>query len=632
MSAYLENQLRDLDPLPTHNMGKVGDWSLDQAPELGVEVWSIIAQKTGLFDTYNQFSKRFNSNPERPIRPEEDDPRFDPAGEAYEKPIDKIVAKKVRYERAYNTYLNEVQNYNTEKTNAHKIRSGYDHSFTGYLGYCRTQVSELEKEASFPFTTDEMAAFAKKKRSLPIAEPVAQLGSFIVGNHGSGKSEIIKHRVWHYLTKERPTETIVVIDPHGELAYEIARMKPNLDNDRLVLFDPFLMDPFVPCMSILNTANKSEDNLKSESEAYGSALEMISGGEMSENMTALCERASHIILERDEFNILDLMKLVNVGPPKRGQPERPYPPVYRYAAEKSCNFIIRDFFKDNFLYGNFSQAKNGLYERITRVVTSPVVQRMLLNPPSLDFGKLIDQRKVIIISLPMSRLGDHVTKMLGQMIVAQIQLAVLKRDPAKLKRYPQVHLMMDEAHHFVSPETAKQINELRKFGLALTLATQYVDQFPSSILEAVRGLGVQIAGLCVGKNLTEMNTTFGLKKSGRLKEGEVDEASLLSNLSVGNFFFKVRGTAEVPSVKARQFSTDTSLLFNKPKWQKHNAANFMTDEEWERCKQDQIAKYYRRVDPKGPIETLGEPDTTYTKTRSEIDQEFRKLEPVSGFD
>ena len=93
----------------------------------------------------------------------------------------------------------------------------------------------------------------------------------------------------------------------------------------------------------------------------------------------------------------------------------------------------------------------------------------------------------------------------GQLIMAQIVLAILKRDLRRITDYPPVHVFIDEAQHLVSFETARQINELRKFGFSLNLATQYVDQFPSKILEAVKGLGVQIAGYCEGRNLEAMN-------------------------------------------------------------------------------------------------------------------------------
>jgi len=624
--------LTDVDPKPPLQSSIIGEWSLDQAPELACEALTRVAAQIDKIDTYRQFLSRPNQRLDKPVAPDPDDSQFDPPGELYPSHLHKEVAKVVRYNQAQDAYQKTVSEYQTQAANAAEIRSNYDHSIQGYLGYCHAQISKLAQASDSPQMEEEFQFFFKQKRKLPFAESAARLGTFIVGNHGSGKSEIIKQRIWHYLNKSKPNETLIVIDPHGELAAEVARMKPNLTNDRLVLIDPFLSQAAMPCMSVFNTNDKSDQNIQAQSEAYGAALEMIAGEEMSPNMTALCERAAHIILENDDFNIMDLMNLVDFAPPKRGQPQKPNPKAYDYAVERSINPVIRNFFQNNFLYGNFAQAKNGLSERITRVITSPIAQKILLNKPTVDVQKLVEQRKLIVVSLPMAKLGDQVTRMLGQMIVAQVQLAVLKRDLNKIDRYPQVHLFMDEAHHFVSQHTAKQIDELRKFKLSLTVATQYIDKFPKTILESVKGLGVQIAGFCAGNNLTEMNKVFNLRKSLSSKNNEPDPSRVLNQLSVGNFYFKVRGTKDVPNLRTRQFTTQPNLLFNNAKWRKRNADNYMTDEEWEQCKSDQIARYYKEVDAMHPTQIDRKHDAVRSTGARKVIDDLPPLKPNLGYD
>ena len=631
MVVDLEKILKSVDAFPQGDTGKVGYWTLETAKEIAVLVYNQIAQTTGHFDTYLQFRRRFYTPPSAPQKID-----FEGLSADQQTKINKLSNKFERtvaleHFRLLNLkdYETALHTYRQAAANTDWIRSTFDNGLAGYLGYAHAKVSELAQAPNMVGFAKVLQEFGKAKRTLPIAESTARLGTFIVGNHGSGKSEIIKHRIWHYLTKDKPHETIFLIDPHGELATEVARMKPLYGSDRLVVFDPFLMDGFLPCLSILNTKNKHPQNLAFEAEVYGAALERVSGGEMSDNMTALCERSAHVILEDDRFNVLDLMRLVKVAPPKKGAPERPYPDAYKFAAKQSGNFIIREFFQDNFMFGNFAQAKNGLSERLTRVLTSPIAQQMFLNSPTIDFPSLVNSGKVVIIRLPMQGLGDHVTAMIGQMIVAQIQMAVMQRDLEQIAKYPQVHLFMDEAHHFVSGNTAKQIDELRKFKFSLTLATQYTEKFPPAILNSVLALGVQIAGLCVHKNLTTMNEAFGLKKSAK---EDADESRILAELDVGNFFFKSRTTAGQKKQRTRQFQTDTTLLFNNPQWKAKNADRFMSDDEWEQTKLDQIGKYYRRMEPANSVETVDETDITISKTDEAIEEEFATIKPVLGFD
>ncbi len=221
---------------------------------------------------------------------------------------------------------------------------------------------------------------------------------------------------------------------------------------------------------------------------------------------------------------------------------------------------------------------------------------MLFNPPSFNMGALIEQRKIIIIRLPFDTLTTPVTRMIAQLFMAQITLAILARDVKNIDRHHPVHVFVDEAQHVASPATKTAINEFRKYRFDLTLATQYTEQLPNEIMEAVKGLGVQIAGFCTGKNLETMNA--GLELTGKTKD--LDETVLLQNQSVGEFHLRTRGADGAPSIATRQFVVDTNLLTGKSPWQERNAVQFMTDEEWAATVQQQLDRYYRQVAGQSP--------------------------------
>lgn len=633
MKIDLENALLSIDPPPHGDTGHIGNWSLENAKELGALVYNFIARETGEFDTFIQFRKRFNSTPPAPVKPTgltaDQQKKMTNITDDLERRVAQVIFEK----RNQETYDTALQSYQEKTANTAWVRSTFNDGLAGYLVYANAQIHALARSPDMVELAARLEDFSKAQRTLPIAESTARLGTFIVGNHGSGKSEIIKHRIWHYLTKPNPRETIFLFDPHGELAPEVARMKPLYKSDRLVYFDPLMMDGFLPGLSILNTKNKHPDNVMFEAEVYGQALEAVSGGEMSENMKSLCKRSAHVILEKDDFNVLDLIDLVDYSPPARGKEPKPYPAALKFAQKPkqnggTCNFMVQKFFTGNFIDGNFGQAKNGLSERLGRVLDSPIAQRMFLGAPTIDFPSLVNSGKVVIVRLP-KKLGDEVITMIGQIIVAQIQMEIERRDEDRLDSYPRVHMMMDEAHHFVSANTSKQIDELRKYGLSLTLATQYCEKFPQTILNSVLALGVQIAGLCVHKNLDTMNSAFGFRRS---TNPETDESRILSELGVGTFYFKSRATAGQSKQRTRQFQTDTSLLFSDAKWRAENSRRFMTDAEWEETKLDQLGKYYRRIEPQHTVETVDHSDQTYSKTDEAIETEFATIKPVLGFD
>ena len=228
MRQELQTALATVDALPSQKVGIAGDWTLAASPHLTNEMLTALAQQTGWFDTYDQFLKRFNSNPVKPIAPDENDPTFDPPRVQYDHPLDKALAKRIRYDKALTAYNEQYSAYQTEALKNHELRAKFGQTPQGYLSYARAEIAQRAEAKNQPETVAEFDEFLNQPRPLPIAEKVASLGCNVIGNHGSGKSEIFKHRIWHYLTKPDPHETIVVIDPHGEMALEVARMKPNL--------------------------------------------------------------------------------------------------------------------------------------------------------------------------------------------------------------------------------------------------------------------------------------------------------------------------------------------------------------------------------------------------------------------
>lgn len=653
MLLSFQQALKAIDTLPLDpagnlidpNDGVIGHWQLEQALQLAVGVFSRVAADTGQFLTYDELQRRLNVKAEKlPDKPVFDDPSFDPPGQQYSQPEDRQIAHRWRYNQALKLYHETLQTHQKNAANTDQIRRRFGYGLAHYLGYVDDAVAELAQASSgAPLAGASAKAFLKERRCLPIPEATARYGTFIVGNHGSGKSEVIKHRVWHYLTKPRLNETIIVFDPHGEMAPEIARMKPNFGSDRLVYIDPLLDPEFIPSPRVLSTDDKSPDNLFREAEHYGEALRMISGSvepSQSGNMESICRNCAHVVLEHDHYNLKSLMELLAVELPKKGRPERDVPPIYHDACENSPNVEIQQHFQHGFLYGNYGMAKNALLGRMERIVTAPALQRMLLGAPTFDLAKLIEQRKVIVINLPMGQLTDNVTGMIGQLLMAQIAAAVRKRDLTKIETYAPVHVFIDEAQHFVSHATAGQINELRKYGFSLTLATQYVDRFPATILEAVKGLCVQIAGYCTGKNLTAMNAVFDLTS----KSKDHDDTTVLQRQSVGQFHFRTRGAEGAPEIKTRQFSTATNLLYKGQKWRDANANHFMTDAEWEQTKAEQLSRYYRKREaetgPKGGGSTPGpsqpepipnKPEPTPQPSEAKSSKPVPPLKPKRGF-
>ena len=58
-----------------------------------------MAESTHTFWTFAEYQRLQNTSPEKPVEPQLDDPVFDPPSIKYEKPLDRKVARVLRYKK-----------------------------------------------------------------------------------------------------------------------------------------------------------------------------------------------------------------------------------------------------------------------------------------------------------------------------------------------------------------------------------------------------------------------------------------------------------------------------------------------------------------------------------------------------
>ena len=95
---------------------------------------------------------------------------------------------------------------------------------------------------------------------------------------------------------------------------------------------------------------------------------------------------------------------------------------------------------------------------------------------TLDFGHFMDEGHAVLISLAKGALGTNEARVLGLLLLQQIQVACLCRiRRSKSERRPAT-LYVDEAQSFIGGSLSELITEARKFGLSVVLANQTMAQ------------------------------------------------------------------------------------------------------------------------------------------------------------
>ena len=139
-----------------------------------------------------------------------------------------------------------------------------------------------------------------------------------------------------------------------------------------------------------------------------------------------------------------------------------------------------DFHKSEML--NYFTSKFGSF-----LGNSVMYQILSQRSSAFDLRTIMDRRKILLVNLSKGRLGSLNAQLLGTLIVTKIQMAAMSRADVPAENRPPFYVYIDEFQNVVTDSFAAMLSEVRKYGVGLHLAHQYVDQLPDNIKQAVFG-------------------------------------------------------------------------------------------------------------------------------------------------
>jgi hypothetical protein len=166
------------------------------------------------------------------------------------------------------------------------------------------------------------------------------------------------------------------------------------------------------------------------------------------------------------------------------------------------NPVVHAFWREEF--ENYhprqqSEAVAPIQNKLGALLSDPTLYRILVTPRvDLHFRQLMDEGNILVVNLSKGHLGEDSALVLGSLIVSTLGLAAFGRtNVAESDRRP-FHLFVDEFHSFTTLSFVGMMSELRKYGLGLTLANQYLHQIDPAILHAVLGNAATLIAFRVG--------------------------------------------------------------------------------------------------------------------------------------
>ena len=296
---------------------------------------------------------------------------------------------------------------------------------------------------------------------------------YLIGKTGTGKTTLLETLLRQDLAAR---QGFALLDPHGDL---VARIRGAVPADRrgdLIDFDvpnrnrPMGFNPLEnvpPTRRALVAAGLLEAFKKIWADSWGPRLEHI------------LRNALLTLLDQPQATMADILRLLD-------------DPLFRTrAVTKIQNPQVKAFWIRE--YANYPQkfqaeAIAPIQNKVGAFLADPVLHAILTQPRStFDVRQVMDEGKILLVNLAKGQIGEHSAALLGALLVATVGHAALGRADQPEAGRRDFFVYLDEFPLFTTGSLASMLSELRKYGVGLILAHQFLTQIELPVRDAILG-------------------------------------------------------------------------------------------------------------------------------------------------
>ncbi len=296
---------------------------------------------------------------------------------------------------------------------------------------------------------------------------------YVIGKTGVGKSTLLETLAWQDFKAGRG---FVLVDPHGDLVEQLADRMRATDPERIVYLnacDPWLAFGYNPLRRV------REDKIPLAVSGLLETLKKIWPDAWGVRMEHVLRNSLYALLERDGSTLPDILKLYADDD-------------YRNDVVRGVrNEVVKRYWEDEFAHYPArlrAEACAPIQNKLGALLSDPTLHRILVNPEiDLRFRTLMDDGMILLVNVSKGRLGEESSVILGSLIVSTLGLAAFSRAEAAPDTRRPFFLYLDEFHHCTTLMLANMMSELRKYGVGLVLAHQYLHQLEPEVRHAVLG-------------------------------------------------------------------------------------------------------------------------------------------------
>jgi hypothetical protein len=313
--------------------------------------------------------------------------------------------------------------------------------------------------------------FAGVARPVAITPTASTRGLYVLGPTGTGKTSLIQNLVRDDLMQGRG---LAVIETNGDLIRDLLDLIPPERTKDVVLLDPTDPDYAVGFNPFTGSHDPSlvADHL-------GELFQRLWTAYWGPRTGQLAHMGLLTLARRHGSTLLDLPRLY-------------LDPAFRSTVLADLDDPV-GLELDWQWFGNLPEREQAtviapLLNKVRQFTARPVIRAMLGQAvPPLSMQRVMAERKVLLVYLPKGLIGSETATLLGCLVLTALWQAATERARMRQSERHPFGLYVDEVQDFAAAPIPwdEMFAQGRKYGLALSVAHQNLDQLPRELREVV---------------------------------------------------------------------------------------------------------------------------------------------------
>ena len=372
------------------------------------------------------------------------------------------------------------------------------------------------EECSFFGRTNYEAALEEKKFIFGIKRADRRRHTYVVGKSGVGKSKLMELLIRQDIAYGHG---VCLIDPHGDFIEDVLAFVPENRIKDVIMIDP--SDTDFP-VSFNPLSNVHPDLKHQITQGLLEVLQKQFGSNWTPRLEHVFRFTTLALLDYPEATMRGMIQMLT---------DRNY-------RQKVIDYIEDDMVKRFWAveFADWSEkfdteAIIPLVNKLSQFLSNPLLRNIFGQKENkVDLEKIINDKKILLISLSKGKLGEENSSFFGSMFITKLYQAGMARASMKEADRKDYYLYVDEFQNLITTTFENLFAESRKYGLAITVAHQYMAQLLEKVLATVMGnigtiITFRIGGDDAAKMAVEMTPVFN--------------AEDMINLGIKEFYIKM---------------------------------------------------------------------------------------------